>query len=255
MLRSLVLILLIVNVTFFAWSQGWLNTLVGVRPDQQHEPQRLQQQVHAEKLDVVTEASRTTPPPSPLATPTETASASSAPQVAASAPPVPPPAASVAAASAPEPTVCLEAGPFDNADMTVVNVVLNPILARYQWRINSVEVSGQWLVYMGPYTDKDLYERKRGELRQFKGLAFEEVHSPASLNPGFALGRYTRQQDAEATLSGLKDRGVRSARIVTLRQPGELDYVRVPAATAAQQASLAKVRLPQRKTFGDCRQR
>ncbi len=32
MLRSLVLILLLLNLAFFSWTQGWLTTVVGVHP-------------------------------------------------------------------------------------------------------------------------------------------------------------------------------------------------------------------------------
>jgi len=53
MLRSLVLILLLVNTGFFAWSHGWLNGIVGVQPEAQHEPQRLQREVQADKLVVL----------------------------------------------------------------------------------------------------------------------------------------------------------------------------------------------------------
>ena len=49
MLRSLVLILLLLNLAFFSWTQGWLTTVVGVHPSQQHEPQRLNLQRHPDQ--------------------------------------------------------------------------------------------------------------------------------------------------------------------------------------------------------------
>ena len=52
MLRLLVLVLLLANAAFFAWSHGLLLAW-GVGPMQQSEPQRLQQQVHPEVVRVL----------------------------------------------------------------------------------------------------------------------------------------------------------------------------------------------------------
>ncbi|MEY4766425.1 MAG: hypothetical protein RI907_3098, partial [Pseudomonadota bacterium] len=69
MLRSLVLILILVNAAFWAWTQGWLDAVVGtaVRPDSQHEPQRLAKQLHADQVAIVAPASGIvgTPPLAP----------------------------------------------------------------------------------------------------------------------------------------------------------------------------------------------
>lgn len=52
MLRIVVLVLVLLNGTYFAWSQGWLLGL-GYGPTQQREPQRLQQQIRPEALQLV----------------------------------------------------------------------------------------------------------------------------------------------------------------------------------------------------------
>ena len=36
MLRGLVLLLLVANLGFFAWTQGWLDGVVGMRPGGEH---------------------------------------------------------------------------------------------------------------------------------------------------------------------------------------------------------------------------
>lgn len=51
MLRTLVLLLLVCNLAYFAWSQGWLR-FYGLAPAQQSEPQRLQQQIRPEALQL-----------------------------------------------------------------------------------------------------------------------------------------------------------------------------------------------------------
>jgi hypothetical protein len=55
MLRAFVLILLLANLAFFAWAQGWLRVL-DLDPSPQSEPYRLSQQIRPEALRVVPEA-------------------------------------------------------------------------------------------------------------------------------------------------------------------------------------------------------
>ncbi len=52
MLRIVVLVLVLLNSAYFAWSQGWLLSL-GYGPTQQREPQRLSQQIRPEALVLV----------------------------------------------------------------------------------------------------------------------------------------------------------------------------------------------------------
>jgi hypothetical protein len=53
MLRLLVALLLAANGLFYAWSQGWLDTLTGTRAQGEREPQRLQKQVNPEAVKVL----------------------------------------------------------------------------------------------------------------------------------------------------------------------------------------------------------
>jgi|DEB19_MinimDraft_2_1074335.scaffolds.fasta_scaffold06828_3 hypothetical protein len=73
MLRLLILLLVLANCVYFAWTQGAL-TQLGLAPTHQADPERLQQQVLPELLLVMPATSSpavlTTPP-----TPTDTASA------------------------------------------------------------------------------------------------------------------------------------------------------------------------------------
>ena len=71
MLRLLILLLLLANATYFAWSHGALAQL-GLAPTHQTEPERLQQQVQPELL-LVTPA---TSAPTMSALPVPAASAS-----------------------------------------------------------------------------------------------------------------------------------------------------------------------------------
>jgi cell division septation protein DedD len=261
MLRSLVLILLIVNATFFAWSQGWLNKLLGVQPDAQHEPQRMALQAHVDKIVVVPPVAaydapaRATPVPVPVPVPVvkpaePAASAASSPVSSAS---VPASAAATQAASGKEGGLCVEAGPFNATEYASAETTLRPLLPAGSWANQAVAIQGLWLLYMGPYADADMLERKQIELRRIKGLNFEEVRTPANLAQGLSLGRFTKEEDAQAALATLRNRGIRTARVVNIRPSMEVQIIRVARASEAMQVALAGIKLPQGKGFTACR--
>lgn len=232
MLRSLVLVLLLANAGFYAWSHGWLNDIIGIQPDAQREPERLKQQVNAAQLTVVPASSA-----APASQASSAAAASSAPNTEASA----------------GRTICVEAGPFTAAEQPQVEATLKPVLAPNTWTTDNVAVPGVWLTYMGPYADTDMLARKLTELRRIRGLTFEEIKAPANLAPGLSLGRYNRIEDANAALNTLKLRGIRTARVVTLRPAMEVQVVRVAQADINTQVALSALKLPQGKSFAACR--
>lgn len=264
MLRSLVLILLIVNATFYAWSHGWLNKVVGVQPDAQHEPQRLAQQINADKIKVATppvddkaESKTDHAGGKPASEGASAASAASAADTPASAAVAEPAASGEATTLANKDskdtnTICVEAGPFNASESATVEALLKPVLPTGSWSSHAVAIQGLWLVYMGPY-DGDMLERKQAELRRIKGLNFEEVRTPASLAQGISLGRYNRQEDAEAGLNVLRSRGIRTARVVNIRPNMDVQVVRVAHATVKMQVNLAGLKMPQGKGFTACR--
>ncbi len=67
MLRVLILVLVLANTAYFAWSQGLLRAW-GLAPAPQSEPQRVAQQIQPESVRLVAAASAprgTVPPPAP----------------------------------------------------------------------------------------------------------------------------------------------------------------------------------------------
>lgn len=257
MLRYLALVLLIGNLGFFAWTHGWLLASTGLTPDGQREPQRLSAQLNAEQIEVLEpgEAARNHALRR-RASATSAASAASAASIAEGAS-----AASVASpgvASAPQataqtsPALCVEAGPFNNDDAATVDKALRPLLPTGSWTRQSIAIGGQWMVYMGPYPDEDLFDRKVTELKRIKGLNFDEVRS-GPFAKGLSLGRYASESDAETRLSSMKQRGIRTARVVTIRPAGQVHYLRVAQANVTMQVSLSGLKLPQGKSFTACR--
>jgi hypothetical protein len=66
MLKLLIVLLLLANGAYYAWSHGAL-AQIGLAPTHQTEPERLQQQVQPELLLVTPAASVPTPSPAPAA--------------------------------------------------------------------------------------------------------------------------------------------------------------------------------------------
>ena len=125
MLRIAVLILVLANAGYYAWSQGMLRDM-GWGPTVQSEQQRLAQQIDPQKMQVTasspsaaasTAASHPEPASAAPAAPAASAASApaSAPTVPASHPAAPASVASthIAAASPPQRTVCMQAGSFD----------------------------------------------------------------------------------------------------------------------------------------------
>ena len=191
MLRLAVLLLVLANAGYFAWSQGFLRDW-GFAPAPTGEPQRLQQQIKPDAVRVLpaSEARRAEP-------------------------------AAVAAVEG----ECLLAGPMDDAQLAPVRQVLAAWPAG-SWTLEPAAPRADWLVYMGKYENVEQLARKKAELRQI-GIAFE-VPGDAGLEPGLALGRYPAEADANAQLQVLAGRGVRSARVVQ-EHPVPAHLLKLPA--------------------------
>jgi len=210
MLRALVVVLLLANAGFLAWSQGWLDAYVSVRALGEREPERLQRQLRPETLRLLP------------------ASAASA--------------ALAAATAGAHLTSCLEAGPFDAAGVAAAEQALAALPAGSWARISS-ERPGSWAVYMGRFAEREGLQKKEDELRRLR-LSYEEVTAPPELAPGLSLGRFGSPQAAEAALAGFTQRGVRTARVAQLAAPAPQHALRVEQADAALAAQLAMLHDP-----------
>lgn len=212
MLRWTVLLVLLANLAFYAWTQGWLDTVVGSSPQGEREPQRLQRQLRPESVQLLS------------------------PRVAAV-------AAAAASASA---TGCLEAGPYTDAELAAAqDRLLAAGVAASRWQTPAVQRPGAWLLYMGRFPDRDSLLRKQTELQRIH-VAFEPVHDNPELAPGLSLGRFDDRAAADAALAQLTQRGVRTARVVTLAPPLTLHLLRIERAEPALQTQL------QAGGFHDC---
>ncbi|MBP6775736.1 MAG: hypothetical protein KA151_00650 [Piscinibacter sp.] len=217
-LVRLVVLLLLANAGFFAWSQGWLDGLSFLRAQPEREPERLARQFQPHLLRVVT--------------------AGSAPSGAAVAPAPAPTPAAASGSGAQDALACVEAGPYGAADAAAAEALLLPLLPTGSLTRRTVERPGVWLVYAGRYIAADALQRKIDEMRRLQ-VPFDEVTAPPDLAPGLSLGRFESRQAAEQALERLTQRGVRAARVVLLTEPSTRIALRIERADAALVAQLA----------------
>lgn len=216
MLRLAVIVLLLANAGYYAWSHGWLRSW-GLAPVEQSEPQRMAQQIRPETLRIL--RARETPPV--------------APSVASEAPASAPPAPAAMAASAPA-TVCLQAGTLDQRQADAVRTAA-AALPQGSWSLESTPIPGRWMVYMGRFADADALAKKRNELRAL-GVSYDRPG--AALEPGLSLGRFSTEEAAQRALTTLGNQGVRSARVLQERADTPVFVLRLPAVNAAMRDQL-----------------
>jgi hypothetical protein len=207
MLRLFVLVLILANGLYLAWSQGWLRTQ-GFAPTQQSEPQRMTQQIRPEAVRILTPAEHK----KVLA------------QVQADL----------------EPKQCLSAGPFDTAQVNALDQALAAALPPGGWQFESITTPEHWIIYMGKFANAEALEKKRSELAVLK-LVPQLLHNP-SLEIGLSLGGYDTQAAATAELAKLTQRGIRTARVVQERAAGNATYLKLPAVTEAMKQRLNDVK-------------
>ncbi|MEP6874701.1 MAG: SPOR domain-containing protein [Burkholderiales bacterium] len=212
MLRILVAALLIANLGFYAWSEGWLDNIVGVRSIGDREPERMARQLHPELVRVL-----------PIG---DAASA----------------AAVSGAASAPSTGACLEAGPFSDAEVAAAQSAANGALPGAGLADVKTDKPGSWMVYMGRYADREALTKKEAELKRRK-LPYEEVRNTAALAPGLSLGRFDERNAAVNALNDFAEQGIRTARVVEIAPASSSHLLRIENADAALATQAAALRL------------
>lgn len=127
-MRALVVVLLVLNGLFFAWSRGWLDTVTGLPADGGREPQRLAAQQHPERIQ-------------PLA------------------------ASAVAALTQ---KVCLEIGPLEgDAALAAAQAAVHGAGAA-ETQVRSSEQPGVWVVATIKLADPEFRARKEATYKQLR---------------------------------------------------------------------------------------
>jgi len=194
----------------------------------------------------------------PTALPTVMAAPGAGPTSASTPAPAPASAAATAGTSQPAAVagVCLQTSPLTAVQAARLEAALREAnWAPEGWRRTALPATTRYLLLMGPYASDELMARKQRELARRK-VAWTELSPspdlPAGLTPGLSLGRHDSEAAAEAALRRLNDRGVRSARVVSLPPVAGQAQLRLDAVSPAQQAKLARLPLPANASWQSC---
>lgn len=231
MLRLFVLLLLIANGLFFAWSNGYPSQW-GFAAASKNEPFRLTEQIEPERIAIkqnaVTPATVATsnlpvpvPTPAPIPAPTQT------------------PVAATTQTSTVATTTCLTAGAFNDRQSTALKQTLSTQLPDLRWRFDVVTIPARWIVYMGKYPNNAARDLKKSQLDQIN--ARYEVLTEGNLEPGLSLGSHATQAAANQSLQQLFKQGVRTARVLQEAPEQKAQTLVVPAADDANRAKLNTV--------------
>jgi hypothetical protein len=231
-MRTLLLALLLVNLVFFAWSQGWMAG-AGLGPVMQREPQRLALQIHPEQVQITPLASASATPVSP-------------PQPAPSAPaslPSAPMDASAAASAAPAKTVCRQIGPYGALETEALAQAQSALAqAGLKPKALSTPVTAQWMVLLGPYPSQTALRTALDEInQQGKVKVFAPVTDRPRYEPGISLGVFANEASAQEQLQIVRKQGVRGAQVVQRNAGLNRTVLRLPALTPGQLGALEKV--------------
>ncbi len=208
MLRTLVAALLVANLAFFAWSQGWLDDIVGVRSIGDREPERMARQMRPELVRILPVGDAT------------------------------------AGIGVPEPAAltCLEAGPFNDADAATAQAGAQTALPGVGVTDVKTDKPAVWIVYMGRYANHEALTKKADELKRRK-LDYEELRDNAALAPGLSLGRFDAQAAATAALDQFTQQGIRTARVVEFSPASSSHMLHIDTADASLAARAGALRL------------
>jgi hypothetical protein len=214
-MRAFVFLLVVANLAFFAWTQGYLG--------QRENPDavRLTQQLAADKLTVL---SRDEPP---KAKP------------------------DVAEKKAPVVEKCLAWTALSPAEADQLDGALVEGFAGLRRTRHAIPESSSWWVFIPALANKAEADKKAGELKRMGAPEFFVLQDPGPNRFAISLGIFSSEQAAEERLEALRAKGVRSAktgRRTTVR-PEQLSLEATgpePMLEAARQSVLQK--MPDLKT-------
>nr|WP_155463834.1 SPOR domain-containing protein [Duganella radicis] len=203
--------LLAVNAALFAYGRGYLGHFSG----NEHEPERLLNQLNADKLAII---------PADKANAASVAAAPAAPDV--------------------KPEACLEIGSFVLADARRFENQLETLkLGDRQSRHNlpGSEISS-YIVYIPPQGSKEGADKKAGELRALGISNYFIMSDNSPLRWGISLGVFKTEGAAQNQLAALMKQGVRTARVAPRMSGSKLLAFQFRDVDTELKARLEKIR-------------
>ncbi len=206
-MRALFLLLVLANLLLFAWSKGYFGNA-----DTGREPQRLAQQLHPEKLKLISGTSAT-----------EEASTAD---------------------------VCKSLAGLRLAEGQKLMALLGQQIPGATAKLIRPNVAEAWDITIGPLATRPLAEAKMAELKKLNVTEAKLQANPAG-DFSIFLGSDPKKAQAEQRLDGLAKKGIKSARIQQRAAPDDATVqIRGPASRLTQLPTL--VRGLANATLTDC---
>ncbi len=205
--RTVFILLILANLLFFAWGQGYF----GTRRDGR-EPQRLAEQLSPEKLRVAATQQATT-----VAAPV----------------------------AAPSPPGCRQVGGLNAAEMARLQAQAGAQAPDLQLRVAAAETQpGGYWVLIPSLADRLAAEKKMTELKRLGLADYSLLTAPGPDQFAISLGLFKSQQAAEEHLQALIKRGVRSAQVQAREQQAAGAHLTVRGPSDALARELAQLLTP-----------
>ena len=206
MLRFVFWVLLAANALLFAYAQGYLGQAGG----SEREPQRLKNQLAAERLVMLTAAEARS------ATGTPVAAAPAAPGEPIPTSPTSPAAPAAPAAPAPDTIACMQAGAFAAADARrfesrIARLGLGTRQSRTSVPIQEVT---SHLVYLPPDGGKEGADRRVAELKERGVTNFFVMQGESPIKWAISLGVFKSDAAAQNLAAALGRQGVSGVRVL-----------------------------------------
>ncbi len=231
-LTVLLLTLLIANALLLAALLG----AFGPQPlagtfESPREPQRVDQQVRSERMEMLPSGEASTPTSRPTVTPTATPAPRSAGP------------GSVTLAAAPADS-CMEMGGFTAQTVARAKEDLAAIAAGTALPVDQFERSEQvrWWVHLPAQPTRENADRKLAELRRRKVTDVSVVTAEDPESYTVSLGLFRERERADRFLEGLRGQGVRTALISDAPRPVSRQWLRVAHADDTIRARMDEVR-------------
>jgi len=199
--RTVFLLVVLVNVLFFAWAR------YVAPPEAAADPQPLARQIEPKKLKVIAPAD------------------------------LPP----VAARPAPMVLKCLEWGSFTLADAPQAQAALEPLQLGARLAQRRTEESAGWWVFIPPQGSRPAAQKKAAELKALAVDDYFVVQDDGPYRWALSLGVFRSEEAAEARLAALRAQGVRSAQVGPRETPVSKVWLQVKAVDAGLYARLKEV--------------
>lgn len=222
--RSAFFLLILLNLVFFAWGQGYF----GPR-DEGREPERLAKQITPEKVRLLADGDAKAPPPPPAPAPPPEAA------------PVPP-----QAPTTPEPPlVCRRVDGLPATEVEALQAKAAKVTG-VQWvSLPQAPLTLYW-VHLPPQTTRAVAEKKMTELKSL-GLSDYHLIETGKDALSISLGQFRNEDAAKTFLAAVQKKGVRSAQIkqrevptgkVILEARGTAEVIKALTAVLGEVAAL-----------------